>query len=320
MKDIISAQQGDIRLVASGRTLHWGKDWKVFPDFLHAYLAGNLNPKWGEPQLKLPVEDQHPINQWYSHLVAEQQATGQNEAGLFVCNTGATLAWAQLAYDLFLIEHNAEIQKKLIKKLRDPTKFQGARFEIAVAAMLLAADYVIDFVPEKGPGKHPEYFAVHKTTGMRIAVEAKSRHRPGIMGFESSSKPDFNSAFDLDGLVRDAVSKDTEEPLLVFIEVNSPTKLTKTNSIGLQNLLDAPWQAAQKLEWEKGFPAIGIVFYNDIRPWHLTEALGTTEPSIWVSAKWPSLNRHKFDSRILLTEVVRGCMKRTEIPHHFPYP
>ena len=320
MKDIIATKVGEVQFVAAGKSLHWSKEWKVFPDFLNAYLAGHLNPKWGEPQLRFPIEEQHPINQWYSHMVEAQRTADRNSKGQLICNTGAALSWLRLAYDLYLVEHNAELQKRFIRKLRHPNHFQGARFEVAVAAMLVVAGYDIDFVPERGEGKHPEYFAVHRKTGTRVAVEAKSRHRDGILGFRPDAKPTFDGSFQIDALLRSAVLKDTEEPLLVFIELNTPIREIAKMASEINRQLDASWQAVQALRWEKGFPSIGVVFYNDACPWFLTEPLGKSEPSIWASGFWPNTSRHNFPSKQLLTSLVPWAMQRSDVPHSFPYP
>ena len=69
----------------------------------------------------------------------------------------------------------------LIKRLKDFHKFQGARYEILVAAVFTRAGFDIEWIDDtKASGKHPEFIATHKRTGRKIAVEAKSRRRPGI--------------------------------------------------------------------------------------------------------------------------------------------
>lgn len=44
--------------------------------------------------------------------------------------TGAVAAYLHLAYDLYALDHNAELQEKLINRLRDINNFAGARYEV----------------------------------------------------------------------------------------------------------------------------------------------------------------------------------------------
>jgi hypothetical protein len=317
MKEIIAAHTGDVTVVAAGKSLHFG-DWKLFPDFLGAYLGGCLNPKWGEPQLRLPIEQQHPINQWYTLMVESQKKAERTKDGFVVCNTGAAMAWVRLAYDLYLIEHNGELQSRLLRKLRYPDQFQGARFEAAVAAMMLAAGYELAYSEDKGPGKRPEFIATNKMTGARVAVEAKSRHRPGILGYLKHHSPTYRGDFDITSLLKSAVEKDTSEPLIVFIELNAPVELSGATQSQVYKELNDSWNTVQSLEWPDGFPCIAVVFYNDINPWFLSARAGEHGAPIWVMALWPTAARHEVNSRELVEKLVNGCATRTKIPLEFP--
>ena len=61
---------------------------------------------------------------------------------------------------------------------------------------------------EKVARKHPEFIATHTVTKEIVAVEAKSRHRPGVLGFGQgdTGKSDFVRA-GLTGLLRSALQK-----------------------------------------------------------------------------------------------------------------
>ena len=318
VKDIISAKLNDWRFVATGKKLHYAKNWKVFTDFLGSYLAGCLGKKWGDKQVKLPVEQQHPIVQWHSYLAYSQQGLQPNDRGLYGTKLGAANAWFRLAYDLYLVEHNAELQKRLVKRLRKPPAFQGARFEAAVAAMMLASGYELRFADEKGPGKHPEFYATHRQTGQVLAVEAKSKHRPGILGFEPTSPAEQPTSLNIDRLLFDAVEKDTQPPLLVFIELNSPMLVNTQTANEFYRDLNASWTKIQGLSWDKGFPCVGVVFYNDIAPWYLREPLPEGGNSICAFVLWPFCSRHSFDAKPLLNEIGQGCIQRCNIPLEFP--
>ncbi|MFZ2309026.1 MAG: SEC-C domain-containing protein [Rhodoferax sp.] len=306
------------RVVASGRKLAWSATWKVFPDFLNQHLCSLLGSEWGTHQVTLPLDEQHPVVQWRTIFTTIQQAQAPDQDGLFNAATGAANAWFRLAYDLYLIEHNAELQKKLLKRIRNINSFQGARFEAAVAAMMLAAGYDLEYADERGPGKHPEFFATNKFTGHRLAVEAKSKHRPGILGFPGSRAVMNPKSFGIDNLLRDALAKDTAEPLLIFIELNTPRLVENSQASEIHKKLNSAWTQTQAADWPKGFPAIGVVFYNDASPWQLDSQPPPDVPSVFAMTMWPTQSRHSFDPIPLLTRITEACRQRLSIPHEFP--
>ena len=317
VREPISMEFKGFRLAAVGKKLFWAKDWKVFPDFLNQYLRGLLKKEWGERQVALPFEEQHPIVQWRTIWTTAQQTQSRNEEGLYSAENGAAIAWFRLAYDLYLLEHNAHLQKRLLQRLREPAQFQGARFEAAVAAMMLAAGYELNFANEKLPGKHPEFVAVGKENSFRLAVEAKSRHRPGVLGFPGQRSDSVDTS-DIDGLLRSALEKDTVDPLLIFIELNSPALLDQSAADVIHARLNTHWEACQSLSWPSGFPAVGVVFYNDPTPWYLEHFPNAQPPMTIAMVLWPSSSRHDFDARPFLHRVMKAVGQRLNIPHEFP--
>lgn len=320
VKEIITAEFKGFRFVASGKKLVFSKTWKVFPDFLNQHLHSLLGKAWGERQVQLRYEKQHPIIQWRTINTLATRQTSPDEKGLYGAETGAVNAWFRLAYDLYLVEHNAELQKKLLKRLRDENSFQGARFEAAVAALMLASGYELEYCDERGPGKHPEFIATPKQGGPKLAIEAKSRHRPGILGFRRTEKPCSPLTIDIDGLLRDALNKDPQQPLLVFIELNLPVAVAPDSYKEIYEELNRAWTAAQNRTWPNGFPAIGAVFYNDTSPWYLTDSLphDNNKNPIWAMVLRPNSSRHKFNAKPLLTRIAEGSLQRLTIPQDFP--
>lgn len=64
-KPIIAAKVQDHQVVAVGNTIHWSKTWKTFPDFLSDYIKTKLDPAWGNAELAKPLDQRHPLMQWY---------------------------------------------------------------------------------------------------------------------------------------------------------------------------------------------------------------------------------------------------------------
>ena len=84
---------------------------------------------------------------------------------------------------------------------------------------------------EKDPTrKHVEFVAVHKTTGQHILVEAKSRHRAGVLGREGAR--DEIPAIKFQRLINDAVAKDPTNPLAIFVDTNLPEHYARLFYVG----------------------------------------------------------------------------------------
>jgi len=65
----ISAEFAGGRAVAVRNKLYHGKG-RTFHDFLGNYLRDVLDPAWGNAELKKPLNDRHPILQWYDWAVS----------------------------------------------------------------------------------------------------------------------------------------------------------------------------------------------------------------------------------------------------------
>jgi hypothetical protein len=89
---------------------------------------------------------------------------------------GVVSAYMNLAYNLYLIEHNLELQELLVKRLANPANFQGACYETEVLAKFIKAGFDIQMEDETDPSvSHVEFTAVHKKSGKHYSIEAKAR-------------------------------------------------------------------------------------------------------------------------------------------------
>jgi hypothetical protein len=117
-RPIISASIGEYRLVAVGGTLHYSKKWKFFADFLSDYIKNTLGHDWGNAEIAKPVEQRHPIMQWYDAFCHFQRNHQKKPDGTYVANsTGIVYCYLGLAYNLYLLKHNAELQERFIARL-----------------------------------------------------------------------------------------------------------------------------------------------------------------------------------------------------------
>ena len=171
-----------------------------------------------------PFEERHPALQWMHTFVdhsqrLEREGKEDPRGG----QIGAGAAWFRFAYDIFTIRDNAKLEARLKKRLLDRKDFQGARHELAVAAMCIAAGFDLDFEDETDNTQgHAEFIATDRVSKARIAVEAKSRHRRGVKGFAGGRDMNPGDKVDVRGLVLDAFRKAGPLPLYAFIDVNLP--------------------------------------------------------------------------------------------------
>jgi hypothetical protein len=87
---------------------------------------------------------------------------------------GVVAAYLGAGYALYRLEHNAELQERLLKRLKDIGQFQGAYYELLVASVLIRAGFKLTLEDETdGKIKHCEFAAISGTTGKRYWVEAK---------------------------------------------------------------------------------------------------------------------------------------------------
>ncbi|MEI6002265.1 SEC-C domain-containing protein [Paraburkholderia bengalensis] len=207
-KPIIAASmENGVRFVAVRNRVMYSEKWKTFHDFLGDYIRSTIGTDWGNAELKKPLDQRHPILLWYN-MVCEQQRLTIKEPGKVssAAMTGAVAAYMHLAYDLYALDHNAEVQTKLIERLRSRENFAGARYEVQVAAALVRAGFTLKFEDEDDRStSHCEFTATSTRTGKQFSVEAK-RAESGRITRQ---------------LVR-ALQKSANHPRIVFIDLNSP--------------------------------------------------------------------------------------------------
>lgn len=184
-------KMGDKHIVAIGNQIFSQKNPGPY-NFVNAIIDYALHV-FGEDFLEIeenkPFEDRHPAIQWlHKHVDHHNETLANKNAKPEDFQYGLGAAWTRLAYDLYTIKDNVELQESMRERILFKN-FQAARHELYVAALFVAAGFEINFENEKdGSKRHPEFIAVDKKTGIKVAVEAKSRCRHGIKGF-AGGKP-----------------------------------------------------------------------------------------------------------------------------------
>ena len=213
---------GDGNIVAVGANLYKTATQSTFTNFLFDHGLRRLGEAWIDEQNGLPSEDQHPlfILHWRATTFVSSQPV-RPEGYVTVVPNGPLSFCERFYYDLYTVDDNNELREDLLHRLRNKEQFQGAMHELFVEATCLRAGFRIVREPLQVPApKNAEFIAIHKETQQHIAVEAKSRHRAGVMGRSGAIESDPDTRFGR--LINKAGEKDPTHPLAVFIDTNLP--------------------------------------------------------------------------------------------------
>ena len=206
---------------------------ETFHQFILYVLSITLGKNWYEAQSKLPSEDQHIIIRWSSALKLRLDLDVPTDAKIGerfeLTPTSEIQELLVLADDIDRLQLVQRLPRQIRTRLRSYDHFQGARYEIAVAAMFVRCGFEIEWIDEKAV-KHCEFVARHKVSGERIAVEAKSRVRKGALHKKGPTfGPDAILPADVGNLFDKALGQNPDDkPFAIFIDVNLPHQSHKS--------------------------------------------------------------------------------------------
>ena len=217
----IQAIIGDQKVRAVRDSIYFRPKDESFYDFQINLLLWALGKPWYDAEMTKSVEQRHIILRWRHErsdlLRAHQRPEDDPNKPVTAPMTGNVRALQVLADDVYQLEHALKTPKKIIDRLRDPRQFQGARNEIAVASIFARCGFDIHFIDDDTK-RNPEFIAEKGTE--KIAVEAKSRHRPGVLEERGVMKNDPAPA-KIKGHYENALLQNPGGiPFVVFIDVN----------------------------------------------------------------------------------------------------
>lgn len=226
-RPIIATKWDEHQVVAVGKELMFSKTWKTFVDFLSHYIKVKFSGEWGNAELAKPFADRHPIMQWYDGVCRLQQEsikTPGEPASMEM--TGVLACYYGLAYALYQLEHNVELQGRLISRLKDRSNFQGAYYELLVARVLISAGFDLTLEDESDrKSQHCEFAAVSKETGVKYTIEAKMRSVSGLLGKDDTDgTPKEKAGNPISHLAKHlhaAMRKPADGQRMIFIDLNA---------------------------------------------------------------------------------------------------
>jgi hypothetical protein len=215
------------RIRAVGHRIYWSRPTETFHEFLINIVKGTVGEGWYKDQLLLPEAERHQIlRRIKTQADRSRMFVGDDrfkQGGVYeVPPSGDELSLLALGYDLLHLQHRGDLPQRLVERLKNRAEFQGALYEIAIAATFVRAGFGIKFIHQKSK-KHPEFFAHDDASGVRVAVESKSRRRSGVP--HEPGQIDETKALrgDVENLISEAFEQAPGDcPFMIFIDVNVP--------------------------------------------------------------------------------------------------
>jgi len=263
INNTIHCRSGNFQVISVGKTVMWDKKWITFPDFLMDYIKFILGKEWWNANIANPISEQHQIIRWHKGMVHFQNLQMRNCNGLYEAKVNsAMLSYLLLAYDLYTIDHNSELQKRIICRIQDKNQFQGALYELYIASLFIRAGFDIDYSDDTDHSqKHPEFDAKFPLTEQLIAIEAKSRHRNGLLGMRIDSN-DQIFKLGITKLMNRASNKTPNKPFIVFIDINLPNERKQYQSAKKQLIKEIDKSYRNKSINDK----FNLIFFTDHHP------------------------------------------------------
>lgn len=211
---------------AIGSRLFYRPEKETFHEFLiEIPLKWVMSKPWWDGERVKGESYQHIVfrwlREWYELQKQSVPMEWDGKTPFSSDATGNALALLTLAYDLYHLQRFGKLPHDLVERLRDRNAFQGAKYEVAVAACFARGGFEIQWIKEKAK-KHAEFNAIHLYSKDIISVEAKSRHRPGIIHQSGTAELEKAKA-DLKDLYLDSLAHAPgDRPFTIFLDVNLP--------------------------------------------------------------------------------------------------
>lgn len=221
------------RFVVAGQSIYHSSKWKTFIDFLSTYILRELSKEWFTAEAAKPIDQRNTISMWLDEIKSQEVARGSKPGEVqHITITGAACCFFGLAYNLYLLDHNAELQKRYLDRLQNNGNLQGAYYELLVANVLIRAGFALELEDETDiRQKHCEFSATSKRTGRKYWVEAKMRGVCGLLGRtdkDGVSPKERDPTSRMTTHIAEALGKPAEDERLIFVDLNADVETTPT--------------------------------------------------------------------------------------------
>lgn len=242
----------------------------TFHDFLANYLVQYIGQGWFDKEAAKPFSARHPLSQWQDK--AEQFHLRHLKPGGHTYNVemeGVVGHYLTLAHEVFALQNAGLLQRRLVNRLLNSENFQGARYEIQVAAICLRAGFDVRLVDETVlTSTHCEFSLQFPKTGREFSVEAKSRHRRGFLGMKGQGRPLAELRPEICQHLEAALAKHADHQRIVFLDLNIPPFEGTWQDSGLADELIAQIKHFEAERDDRGLPLPPAILIFTNRPAH----------------------------------------------------
>lgn len=210
----------------ANKVYHTRRAEETFHEFIIDILRETLGKEWWEKEVA--TNDRHFIGkcflafQVWRQKNATHPASRVDEKTFYGMPDGWSKSLLSLAFDVISLQHTQQLPDSLLKRLRNKNEYQGARYEVAIAAIFARLNCKITFLNDtEKSSKHCEFIAKDLATGSEIAVEAKSRHRAGVLHTLGVFDEEKAIRGDVNRFIKEALKQNPgNKPFIIFIDLN----------------------------------------------------------------------------------------------------
>ncbi len=198
---------------------------QTFDEFVLEVFGRKIGDQWFKEQRKKDEQEKHFLYKCFVEYQKQRQSILFNEdtsTPVWYIPNGYSQYLISIAFDVFCLIQTSNLNNgRMLKRLKDSRKFQWAAYEIRVAGIFARAGAQIDFLDDVNRSiKHCEFIA--KKWDIIVSVEAKSKHRKGVLNEEGEVDSDSIFDWNITKQIAEAKGQKWEGLFYVFIDLNSP--------------------------------------------------------------------------------------------------
>jgi hypothetical protein len=288
-------------------------------EHLHEFIVNamlwTLGENWFNEQNKKPLEERHIIMRWLHarYIFLTEAMSRGTKIGDYIQTTGEVRELVSLASDMYYLQLVRELPTPLLERLKNYDGFQGARYEIAVAASLVRSGFEIEWKGHSKGQKIHEFDAIQKYSKETIAIEAKSRRRKGTL-HEHGDLPSFDEIkIDIFSLFNKAMMQNpNDKPFGVYIDINLPRP---KHFQGINRDWKEIYFEKLQLEGASIFgetPPTFVAITNSA--WHYDKDNLTSAGEFYLTVPTSPKVKFPFKNEITLQAIMRSLTKFSQIP------
>ncbi len=225
-KPIIAARFNDYQIVAVGKAIHWSKKANT------QTFSATISSASSVPIGAMPNSPSHSISgtrccsgiNLLPILGSHDQNSRRGDSAEI---TGVVACYLGTAYSLYLLDHNVELQARIIRRLKNPRDFQGAYYELIVANALIRAGFKLTLEDETDPVRQALRIRGRLTTLRKKILGRGENARCGRSAWEGPQRRHPEPQSDIPDVphLNGALAKPAAGDRLIFIDLNTDAAL-----------------------------------------------------------------------------------------------